>query len=249
MSYQSKDLLELNISGLPESTYFLLKHRNKSMALAKSGLGNGVFLPVSQLEPVNENCDWLYQLSSRAVPFIHLIQTTILPFFLTLTVIINILLCITLNRPNMRTPTNFILLAISVTDLLTGLLPLPILTAFNTDYFDTDLTLAKGYLTHYCSVVLPTIFHTISIWLTVLLALQRSADKQENNGNSQMTKRNRKNAVNGDAYKTSRIMLVVLLLFLFVEIPSTVLVTTYSLLIALEEKPMAYFAEVSSNAL
>ncbi|VUZ40822.1 unnamed protein product [Hymenolepis diminuta] len=59
-----------------------------------------------------------------------------------------------------------------------------------------------------------------------------------------MMKRNRKNVVNGDAYKTSRIMLVVLLLFLFVEIPSTVLVTTYSLLIALEGKPMPYFAEV-----
>lgn len=375
-----QDLLELNISGPTESTYFLLKHGNESMTLAKSGLGNGVFLPLSQLEPVNENCDWLYRLSSRAVPFIHLIQTTILPFFLTLTVIINILLCITLNRPNMRTPTNFILLAISVADLLTGLLPLPILTAFNTDYFDADLTLAKGYLTHYCSVVLPTLFHTISIWLTVLLALQRfiyvvkplevhkyaichypgvfistviisvsalifyvnnftitynsgavvctnnhgaitsihgkvlkctflprniqfpilllraftvhiipclllcvltaymmvalkgiskrrnellikknemkmlansirSADNHENNGNDQMMKRNRKNAVSGDAYKTSRIMLVVLLLFLFVEIPSTVLVTTYSLLIALEGKPMPYFAEVSPNAL
>ncbi|VDO00668.1 unnamed protein product [Rodentolepis nana] len=335
-------------------------------------------MPISQLEPVNENCDWLYQLSSRAVPFTHLVQTTILPFFLALTVIINILLCITLNRPNMRTPTNFILLAISVADLLTGLLPLPILTAFNTDYFDTDLTLVKGYLTHYCSVVLPTIFHTISIWLTVLLALQRfiyvvkplevykyaichyrgvaisifiisisalifyannfsitynsgavvctnsqkaissihskmlkctflprniqfpilllraltvhiipclllcvltaymlvalkgiskrrnellkkqkemrmlansirMADNHNNNVNNQMAKRNKKKPVNGDVYKTSRIMLVVLLLFLFVEIPSTVLVTTYSLLIALQGKPMPYFSEVGPN--
>ncbi|KAM7536964.1 hypothetical protein Aperf_G00000067474 [Anoplocephala perfoliata] len=355
--------------------YFLLPTGNKSMNLARP-VANGSFMRINHLVPINDNCDWLQRLSSRAMPFTHLIQTYILPFCLTLTVIINILLCITLNRPNMRTPTNGILLAISIADLLTGLLPLPIYTAFNTAYFDTDLTPLKGYLAHYCTITFPTLFHTVSIWLAVLLAVQRfiyvvkplevqnyaicqyrgvfkgiviivglalsfyvnnfsttfdpgvvvctdslgtitaihsklikctflqptvqfviillraftvhiipclvlciltaymmaalrgvakkrnellkkrnemkmladsirSANLLENAGDCKSRRRSRRGTFAiGDAYKTSRIMLVVLLLFLIVELPTTVMVVMYGLLVAFEGTPPPFFAEL-----
>lgn len=360
--------------------YFLLPSENNSVSLAKL-VADGTLVHINHLIPVHENCDWLQRLSFRAMPFTHLVQTCILPFCLALTGIVNTLLCITLTRPNMRTPTNCILLAISIADLLTGLLPLPIYTAFNTAYFDTNLTPAKGYLTHYCTVAFPTLFHTVSIWFTVLLALQRfvyvvkplevqnyaicqyrgvsisiviivvlalsfyvnnfsitfnpgavvctdnlgaitgihsrllkctplqstiqfvilllraftvhiipclllciltaymmaalrsvakkrnellkkknemkmladsirSTDLFENVGDCKSLRPNRrKKFANGDAYKTSKIMLVVLLLFLIVEIPTTVLVVMYGLLVAFHATPPPFFAEVSQLSL
>ncbi|VDK35272.1 unnamed protein product [Taenia asiatica] len=371
-----KVLLGLGLSTSNELKYFLLPSENSSFGLAKPSATNDSFVLLAHLTLAPNNCDWLRGLSSRDRPFTHLIQTCVLPFSLALTIIINTLLCITLNRPTMRTPTNLLLLAISLADLFTGLLPLPIYTAFLTDYFDNDLTKGKAYLTYYCTVALPTLFHTISIWLTVLLAIQRFiyvvkplyvrnyaicqyrgvstsvviviilallynvnnflttfnagavvctnslgvitevhsklfkctplkapiqfailllraftvnivpclllciltanmmaalksiarkrnellkkrneikilADKvrlkevpigvEEN----KPTERTRRRTVSsGDAYKTSRIMLVVLLLFLVVEIPTTVLVVMYGLLLAFQATPPPFFAEV-----
>lgn len=374
-----KVLLSLELSTPNKLKYFLLPSENSSVELAKSSATNGSFVHLAYLTLASDNCDWLRRLSSRDRPFTHLIQTCILPFSLTLTIIINTLLCITLNRPTMRTPTNFLLLAISLADLFTGLLPLPIFTAFLTDYFDNDLTKGKAYLTYYCTVALPTLFHTISIWLTVLLAIQRfiyvvkplyvrnyaicryrgvstsvaiviilallynvnnflttfnagavvctdslgvitkvhaklfkctplkapiqfailllraftvhivpclllciltanmmaALKSIARKRNELLKKRNeikvlankvrlkdapieveenkprehiRRKVSSGDAYKTSRIMLVVLLLFLVVEIPTTVLVVMYGLLLALQATPPPFFAEVSQNA-
>ena len=370
--------MELSISTA--SKYFLLPDKNASTVLATSGATNGSFVHLAQLTSVANKCDWLQRLSSRDRPFTHFVQTCILPFALGLTIIINTLLCVTLNRPIMRTPTNFILLVISLADLLTGLLPLPIYTAFLSDQFDNYLTVDKAYLTYYCTVVLPTLFHTVSIWMTVLLAIQRFiyivkslsvrnysicqyrgvsicvvivvilalllnvnnflttfnsgvvictdsrgvitgiheklfkctpleapvqfailllraltvniipcfllclltaymmvalksiADKRnellkkkneikmladsirtkishaytEQTGARECS-RKRKVAI-GDAYKTSRIMLVVLLLFLVVEIPTTALVVFYSLLLALRADPPLFFIEVGLKA-
>ncbi|CDS42678.1 sex peptide receptor [Echinococcus multilocularis] len=376
MFLDSEVLLSLELPISDELKYILLPSENSSLGLAKPSAINGGFVPLAHLTPASDNCDWLRRLSSRDQPFTHLVQTCILPFSLALTIIINTLLCITLNRPTMQTPTNFLLLVISLADLFTGLLPLPIFVAFLTDDFDKNLTIGKAFVTYYCTVVLPTLFHTISIWLTVLLAIQRFiyvvkplsvrkhaicryrgvstsvvivvilallynvnnflttfnagavvctdslgtitkvhaklfkctplkapiqfailllraftvhitpclllciltanmmaalrdiarkrnellrkrneikilADKvrskdlpTESRENKTRDRTRRRKASNGDAYKTSRIMLVVLLLFLVVEIPTTVLVVMYSLLLAFRATPPPFFAEV-----
>lgn len=154
--------------------YYLLSEKTNPVSLAVREKDNNTLKVINQLNAMETNCDLQIAFSFRNIsPFLHFLLSKILPFGLALTVIINILLCITLNRPNMRTPTNFLLLAISVADLLTCLFPLPILAAFNTDYFDTNITVTKGYIFQYLNVIFPTLCHNISIWLTVFLALQR----------------------------------------------------------------------------
>ncbi|VDN09727.1 unnamed protein product [Dibothriocephalus latus] len=73
----------------------------------------------------------------------------------------------------MRTPTNLLLLGIAISDLLTCLLPLPVYLLYFTDVFDKNLTVLKAYASYTLSVSLPTVFHTVAIWLTLLLAIQR----------------------------------------------------------------------------
>nr|VZI02598.1 unnamed protein product [Spirometra erinaceieuropaei] len=118
-------------------------------------------------------CDPISSLSSRNHYFTFLMQTRIQPFAIVLTLICNSLLAYTITRPAMRTPTNLLLLGIAMADLLTGLLPLPIYLLYFTDVFDTHLTVFKSYASYTLSVSLPTVFHTVSIWLTLLLAIQR----------------------------------------------------------------------------
>ncbi|VDL90252.1 unnamed protein product [Schistocephalus solidus] len=100
-------------------------------------------------------------------------QTWLQPFAIVLTLISNSLLAYTITRPAMRTPTNLLLLGIAMADLLTGLLPLPVYLLYFTNVFDKDLTVIKAYASYTLSVSLPTVFHTVSIWLTLLLAIQR----------------------------------------------------------------------------
>uniref|UniRef100_A0A5K3FFL0 G_PROTEIN_RECEP_F1_2 domain-containing protein n=1 Tax=Mesocestoides corti TaxID=53468 RepID=A0A5K3FFL0_MESCO len=370
-------LLHLDLSNQSDMKLFLRPFDETSAELAKLINIDGSFVRLTLLTFASSNCDYLHTLSSRDRPFTHLVQTCILPFFITVTIVTNTLLCITLNQPTMRTPTNFFLLTISLADLFTGLLPLPVFVGFLTNYFDSDLTSGKAYLTYYCTVALPTVLHTISIWLTVLLAVQRLiyvaktlsvhtysicqfrgvtlsvvvvvilallynlnnflttfnagivvctkahgaitevkeillkctpiktalqfgilllraftvhigpclllcvltaymlvALKEIAKKQSELLKRRsgmqtlvdslrtadsyaeeekekkplrvsrKRRTSNRDAYKTSRIMLVVLLLFLVVELPTTVLVVMYGILIAFKATPPAFFAEV-----
>jgi len=75
----------------------------------------------------------------------------------------------------MRTPTNTLLVAMAVSDTLTGLSPIPGYLYF--------YTWGRGYEDyvpyHWCFLYfclsdhLPTIFHTASVWLTVALGVQR----------------------------------------------------------------------------
>ncbi|KAF5401100.1 7 transmembrane receptor [Paragonimus heterotremus] len=107
-------------------------------------------------------------------PIRKIIQTHVQPVVIIFTLFTNCLTTVVLTRSAMRNPTNLILLAIAVADLLTVLLPLPIYMAFSTsNLFSRQLTISKGYLVSYLTHILPTTFHTIAIWLTVLLALQR----------------------------------------------------------------------------
>jgi len=91
------------------------------------------------------------------------------------TVITNCIVCVVLLKPHMRSsPTNVILVALSITTTLTGVWPLPCNVYFYVLGGYADWVPAGWCFAYECLIdYLPTIFHTASIWLTVLLAVQR----------------------------------------------------------------------------
>jgi len=108
------------------------------------------------------------------VPYGAFINGYFVPLLVLVIVVCNLLVCVVLVRPNMRTATNVVLVAIAFSDLLTGLWPLPVYIWFfavgaKDEYVPYSWCYAYFCLTDY----LPTVFHTTSIWLTVLLAAQR----------------------------------------------------------------------------
>jgi hypothetical protein len=96
------------------------------------------------------------------------------PIVIIFTLVTNFLVCVILLKPNMRSPTNMILVFMAVSDTLTGLSPLPwylyaFLAGNYKDYVPYELCNVQSLLTR----ALPTVFHTMSIWLTLGLAIQR----------------------------------------------------------------------------
>jgi len=74
----------------------------------------------------------------------------------------------------MRTATNIILAAMALSDMLTGLCPLPCFVYFYTLEANSDwvpYSWCSAYIT--LTDTIPTVFHTASIWLTVALAVHR----------------------------------------------------------------------------
>ncbi|XP_060566196.1 uncharacterized protein LOC132725132 [Ruditapes philippinarum] len=91
------------------------------------------------------------------------------------TTLANILVMVVLRRRNMRNATNTILIAVAISDSLTGLVTLPVTIHAYQHYEEGDLALSK----HWCEAFLLIRyfinrgFHTMSIWLTVVLGFQR----------------------------------------------------------------------------
>jgi len=96
------------------------------------------------------------------------------PPVILLTLITNSLICVVLLRRGMRTATNLILAAMALSDMLTGLCPLPCFIYFYTFEANRDWVPYR-WCTAYVTLIdrLPTVFHTASIWLTVALAVHR----------------------------------------------------------------------------
>ncbi|ULT84441.1 hypothetical protein L5515_019093 [Caenorhabditis briggsae] len=101
-----------------------------------------------------------------------------MPFIVTLTIATNSFIVVVLSHKYLRTPTNYVLLAMAVTELLTGLSCLPWFTYYYTlSGYKQDMQ--TGLPSFWCDMIpymaafLPSIFHTMAIWLTVYLAIQR----------------------------------------------------------------------------
>uniref|UniRef100_A0AC34GRS7 G-protein coupled receptors family 1 profile domain-containing protein n=1 Tax=Panagrolaimus sp. ES5 TaxID=591445 RepID=A0AC34GRS7_9BILA len=101
-----------------------------------------------------------------------------MPFIVAVTVASNSFIVLVLSHRYLQTPTNIVLLAMAVTELLTGLSCLPWLLYYYTfDGYKTDEL--YGLPSFWCTMfpymasILPSIFHTAAIWLTVYLAVQR----------------------------------------------------------------------------
>ena len=104
---------------------------------------------------------------------VALINGYFTPPVVLFTVVTNILVCVVLLKPHMRSPTNTMLVSMALSDMFTGLVALPPYVFFYTmgryvDYVPYDWCYIYNCLTEY----LPILFHTASIWLTVALALQ-----------------------------------------------------------------------------
>lgn len=99
----------------------------------------------------------------------------VFPFLLVLTLVTNLLIVWVLAQTHMRTPTNIVLLAMAIADLLTLLLPSPWYFYLYTlgHHQEPIFPVPLCYMFHIMYEVLPALFHTYSIWLTLLLAGQR----------------------------------------------------------------------------
>jgi Serpentine type 7TM GPCR chemoreceptor Srw len=108
------------------------------------------------------------------VPFSTAVFGYVAPFIIAVTVVTNLLVCLVLIRPGMRTATNAVLVAVAFSDSMTGLAPLPCYIYFYTLGGQHDWVPYRWCFLYFCLIdYVPTVFHTASVWLTVLLAAQR----------------------------------------------------------------------------
>ncbi|ETN87297.1 7 transmembrane receptor [Necator americanus] len=101
-----------------------------------------------------------------------------MPVIVMLTLATNSFIVIVLSHKYLRTPTNYVLLAMAVSELLTGLCVMPwFMYYFTLSGFEADIKYGLSSFwcnaAPYMAAVLPSIFHTTAIWLTVYLAIQR----------------------------------------------------------------------------
>ena len=96
-------------------------------------------------------------------------------FLVILTTIANILVMLVLSRRSMRNATHAILIAIAVSDSLTGLVTLPAYIYAFTHAEVRDLKLTEGWCEAFMisRLFISKSFHTMSIWFTVCLVFQR----------------------------------------------------------------------------
>ena len=99
----------------------------------------------------------------------------IMPFLVVVTIIANTLIVLVLSKKHMRTPTNLVLMAMALSDMLTLLFPAPWLLYLYTfgNHHRPLRPLSACYAYNYMNEVVPALFHTASIWLTLALAIQR----------------------------------------------------------------------------
>jgi len=99
----------------------------------------------------------------------------IMPFLVVITMIANTLIVLVLSKKHMRTPTNLVLMAMALSDMLTLLFPAPWLLYLYTfgNHHRPLRPLSACYAYNFMNEVIPALFHTASIWLTLALAIQR----------------------------------------------------------------------------
>ncbi|KAG8300019.1 hypothetical protein J6590_086507 [Homalodisca vitripennis] len=97
------------------------------------------------------------------------------PFLLPITIVANTLIVVVLSKRHMRTPTNVVLMAMALSDMFTLLFPAPWLLYMYTfgNHYKPLTPVGACYAWAFMNDVVPTLFHTTSIWLTLALAVQR----------------------------------------------------------------------------
>ena len=107
--------------------------------------------------------------------FEEIVYLYVWPFLVILTTIANILVILVLMGKSMRTSTNIILIAIAVSDSMTGLITLPAYMHAYNRRVAGHLLLTKAWCEYFMltKLFLTRAFHTMSVWLTLVLGFQR----------------------------------------------------------------------------
>ncbi|KAK9510985.1 hypothetical protein O3M35_005647 [Rhynocoris fuscipes] len=97
------------------------------------------------------------------------------PFLLLITIVANTLIVVVLSKRHMRTPTNAVLMAMALSDMFTLLFPSPWLFYMYTfgNHYKPLSPVSACFAWNVMYEVIPSLFHTASIWLTLALAVQR----------------------------------------------------------------------------
>lgn len=98
-----------------------------------------------------------------------------MPMLLLVTIVANTLIVVVLSKKHMRTPTNAVLMAMALSDMFTLLFPAPWLFYMYTfgNHYRPLSPVGACYAWNVMNEVVPMLFHTASIWLTLALAVQR----------------------------------------------------------------------------
>ena len=112
--------------------------------------------------------------AKTAANYAILINGFLSPVIVLIAIINNLLVCVVLLKPHMRNPTNALLVAMAIADILTGVFPVPVfLHFFATERYWEYVPFKWCLASKYFADLIPTVFHTASIWLTMALAIQR----------------------------------------------------------------------------
>lgn len=124
--------------------------------------------------PDTHNCVTPYFVTVEDRKYTAIVNGIIAPCLVSVTAVVNTLVCIVLLKRHMVNPTNTILVAISVADVLTGLCPTPCYFYFYTlSRYNAYMPYAWCRVYFWLTDYLPSLFHMASVWLTVALAGHR----------------------------------------------------------------------------
>ncbi|UJR35942.1 hypothetical protein I4U23_028683 [Adineta vaga] len=119
--------------------------------------------------------DWYpYNPDHRPPTYYIILQGVCAPLIIIISTVLNSLIAVVLLQKHLRSPTNLLLLALALYDTLTGLFPFPsYIYVFTFQNCNDYLPFNYGWFHRINCEVLPFMFHTCSIWVTVVLAIQR----------------------------------------------------------------------------
>ncbi|CAF2506767.1 unnamed protein product [Rotaria sp. Silwood2] len=132
-------------------------------------------IETNHINPPPKNLDWYpFNPGQCPPPYYVILQGVCAPLIIIISTVLNSLITIVLLQKQLRSPTNILLLAIALYDTLTGLFPFPTyIYLFTFKKCDDYMPYNYGWFHRINSEVLPFTFHTCSIWVTVVLAIQR----------------------------------------------------------------------------
>ena len=114
--------------------------------------------------------DW-YPLPPGQCPssYYIILQGICAPLIIIISTVLNSLIAVVLLQKQLRSPTNILLLAIALYDTLTGLFPFPgYIYVFTFRKCDDYMPFNYGWFHRINSEILPFIFHTCSIWVSIV---------------------------------------------------------------------------------
>lgn len=123
----------------------------------------------------NGTLDYLNVTRELPIRYAQPMYGYMMPFLLLITIVANTLIVVVLSKRHMRTPTNAVLMAMALSDMFTLLFPAPWLFYMYTfgNHYKPLSPVGACYAYTIMNEVIPTLFHTASIWLTLALAVQR----------------------------------------------------------------------------